>query len=485
MGFDACVRTTSRTVQRDAWLRHDRLTELVAWKGDVGVKDAIYVPVRYRLPVRGKVERSDPSWVRPVAAVLEAVRAFLADSARAANGDPSYSTARKPIVLSFTSAEEPDGLGDVPAPGESLVVSTAWVASAAGPQSPRVNIPDAGWMVGQIRSTESRVAFPGPEIELPVGLAELIADSADSTLCESGERCDLIVPANPPLHVNAMFFPDDSQVGTDEARRMGERTGGSARGGQVTLRGRAPRVPGRADGFVVVALAVRASRAHGRVGVHRSAGTDQCGDPHRPLGQDGRWTEPAPGRIPAFRLGHCAVLPATVCVEARDQRRNGQGHRKNTSASAKRADEALRSWAEAHVGAVSGAWADGLLTEAQAERSRMGRWAKEAAAWEKRKNGLCGKVADCKGLVSTCVREDEKARSAGKTARERMDGIRSYLRDVEQQQELASELKREAGEARELGKKARHLAGSGRPVGQQGQEGSRRSGVRRDQARVA
>ena len=441
MGFDAiCVRATSRTVQRDTWLRHDRLTELVAWNGDVEVEDAIYVPVRYRPAARGEAEMSDSSWARPVAAVLEAVRAFLADSAQTANGEPSDSTAGKTIVLSLSSAKQPNGLGDLAAPKGSLAASTAWMTFAAGPPSPRVNVPDVGWMVGKVRPTGGRVAFPGPDIELPV------LDSAGSPLCESGERCDLIVPANPALHVHAMFFPDDSRFGNDEARRMGERTL------EVLLA--ADTVPygvvlpvSRAELMALLWWLLPCGLAVLTVGLAFSG----LLGPINAAIRRAHWARMiARLNLLGARCWHF-VLGIVLYFLRRIARKReiSEGTRAiaRTRGLCDKVDQALCSWAEAHVGTVSGARAHDLLTEAQTERSRLGRWAKEATAWEKRKDDLYGKVADCEDLVSACVKADEDARSAGQTARSRMDAIRSSLRDVEQQQELANKMKREADKA--------------------------------------
>ena len=52
MGFSSCVRVISRVVQRDTWLRVDRVTELVAWRPGEDTLDLIYLPVRYRAPLR-------------------------------------------------------------------------------------------------------------------------------------------------------------------------------------------------------------------------------------------------------------------------------------------------------------------------------------------------------------------------------------------------------------------------------------------------
>ena len=463
MGFRACVRAMSRTVQQDAWLRHDRLTELVAWKADAAVKDAIYVPVRYRVPVRGEAERSDSSWVRPVAAVLEAVRAFLADSARAANGEPSDGAARKPIVLSFTSAKEPNGLDDIPATGESRRVGTAWVASAAGPQSPRVTTPYVGWMVGKLRSSEGRVSFPGPETGLPVRLADLKTGLPGSALCGSGERCDLIVPANPAVHVHAMFFPGDFRVGTAEARRMGERTLEVLLAADTSPYGVALPVS-RAElrallwwllpcallvftvwwafigllGSISTAIRI-ARRARMGAGLNRLL-----------------------ARVRQVALG----IVLSFLRRFASEREISEGTGKAITRPKRlyeEADEALRNWADTHVGAASSPWADELLKEGRAERSRIGRWAEEADAWKERRGGLFGSVQDCRGFVRTCEREAKEARSAEKAACERMDGIGHYMRGVQEQLELARQLKRKAGEARVrakvLGKEARHLAG--------------------------
>jgi len=122
-------------------------------------------------------------------------------------------------------------------------------------------------------------------------------------------------------------------------------------------------------------------------------------------------------------------------------------------------DEALRAWADTLVDSASSTWADALLEEGRAQWSRIGQWGEKAAKWEKRRTGILESVSDCKGIVRTCIRDDEKARSVGKTARERMDGIRSSWRDVQEQLELARQLQREAREARVLGKRAHLLGG--------------------------
>ncbi|MCY4574590.1 MAG: hypothetical protein OXF01_17555 [Gemmatimonadetes bacterium] len=463
MGFSACVRSMSRTVQRDEWLRQDRLTDLVAWKGDAAVEDAIYVPVRYSLPVRGEAERSDSSWVRPVAAVLEAVRAFLADPARADNGEPSDGAARKPMVLSFTNAEQLDGMGDIPATGDSRPVGTAWVASAPGPQSPRVTTPDVGWMVGQLRSTEGRVSFPGPETQLPVRVAELNTDSAGRGLCESGAWCDLIVPANPPVHVHAMFFSDDVRVGTDEARRMGERTLEVLRAANTLAYGAAlPVQPvswaelypllwwllpcGLLVGTVVWAFIAPLGSISAAIGIARRARWVAWWN--RPLAVVWRF---ALGIVLFFlrRLGsEREISKGTGEAIARPKRLYEE------------AVEALRSLADAPVGAASRAWADELLKEGRTERSPIGQWAKNAAAWE---SDFVGRVADCEKLV----REAEKAQSEGETARDRMDGIRNSLRKVQEQSEDV-EVRASAAEA--MGTVAEALRAAAKAVRRDGRE---------------
>ena len=382
MDFNACVRSMSRTVQRDEWLRHDRLTELVAWKGDAAVEDAIYVPVRYRVPVRGQADRSDSSWVRPVAAVLEAVRAFLAGTERAANGEASDGAARKPMVLTFTNAEEPNGMGGIPATGESRAVGTAWVASAAGPQSPRLTTPDVGWMVGQFRSTEGRVSFPGPETQLPVRVAEPTTDSAGRGLCENGAWCDLIVPANPPVHLHAMFFSDDVGVGTDEARRMGERTLEVLRAANTLAYGAAlPVQPvSRAELWPLLWWLLPCGLLVGTVSWAFIA----------PLGLISaairiarRARRAAKLNLLLARFWHFAlgiVLSFLRRFASEREISKGTGE---AIARPKRlyeeAVEALRSLADAPVGAASSAWADELLKEGRTERSPIGRWAKNAA----------------------------------------------------------------------------------------------------------
>ena len=450
MGFNACARSMSRTVQRDEWLRHDRLTELVAWKGDAAVEDAIYVPVR------GQADRSDSSWVRPVAAVLEAVRAFLADTARAANGEPSDGAARKPMVLAFTNAEEPNGMGGIPATGESHAVGTAWVASAADPQSPRLTTPDVGWMVGQLRSTEGRVSFPGPETQLPVRLAELNTDSAGRGLCESGARCDLIVPANPPVHVHAMFFSDDVRVGTDEARRMGERTLDVLRAANTLAYGAAlPVQPvSRAELWPLLWWLLPCGLLALTVLL---AFTGLLG-PISAAIRIARWARMGAGLnwllawVRHFALG---IVLFPFLRRFASERKISEG----TGDLCEKADEAFRSWADTHVGVASSPGATKLLERGRKERSRIGRWAKKADDWEKTKTGdLFSRMGACRETVRTCVREANKGRSAGKTARERMDGIRSSLQDVQEHLERVRELQREAGEGRELGKQARHLA---------------------------
>ena len=452
----------SRTVQRDAWLRLDRLTELVAWKGDAAAEDAIYVPVRYRVPVRGEAERSDSSWVRPVAAVLEAVRALLADTVRAANGEPSDGAARKPIVLSFSNAEEPNGLGDIPATGESRPVGTAWVASAAGPQSPRVTTPYVGWMVGQLRSSEGRVSLPGPETGLPVRLADLKMGLPGSALCESGERCDLIVPANPAVHVHAMFFPGDFR-GTAEARRLGERTLEVLLAADTLPYGVALPVS-RAElralwWWLVPCVLLAFTVGLAFIGLLGSISAAICIARRARIGAR---LNQLLARVRHFALG--IVLSFLRRFASEREISEGTG---KAVARPKRlyeeAGEALRSWADKHVGAASSAWADELLKQGRAERSRIGRWSEEADAWEERRGGLFGSVEDCRRCVRRCVREAEKAQSAEKAACERMDGIGHSMRGVQEQLELGRQLKRKAGEARVrarvLGKEVRHLAG--------------------------
>ena len=446
MGFSACVRAMSRTAQRNAWLRHDRLTELVAWKGDATVEDAIYVPVRYRGsgPVRGEPERSDSSWVRPLAAVLEAVRAFLADTTRVAVGEPSDAAARKTIVLSFTSTEEPNGLDDIPWTGESRPVGTAWVAPAGGPQAPRLTTPYVGWMVGQFRSSEGGVALPGPATGLPVGLADLKTGLPGNALCESGERCDLIVPANPAMHVHAMFFPGDFRVGTAEARRMGERTLEVLRAADTLPYGVAVPVfpaelrdllwwllPCALLTFTVwsafigllgsVTTAIRsARRARRRAGLHQLL-----------------------ARVQHFALGVVLSFLRRFASEREISESAGKATARPNRLS-KEADEALRSWADTLTGAASSARVDKLLKEGRAEQSRIGRWSEESDAWGERRGSLFGSVEDCRGFLRTCVREAEEAQSAEKGARERMSGIDHPLRRVQEQLELARQLKRKA-----------------------------------------
>lgn len=459
MEFRACVRAMSRTVQRDAWLRHDRFTELVAWKGEATIEEAIYVPVRFRVPVWREGATPDSSWVRPIAAVLEAVRAFLADSTRIANRTPSDGAARKPIVLSFTTTEESNELSTVPAAGESRQVSATWVGTMAGPQSPRVTTPDVGWMVGRLRASGGRVPFPGRESGLPVRISDLKTGLPNGALCESGKRCDLIVPAQPPVHVHAVFFPGGLRVEAAEARRMGERT-------------------------LEVLLAVD---------------TLSYGDvlPVSTAELKALWWWLLPCALLVFTvglafLGLLGSFNAAIRTARRARRVTGSnrflasvwlfvlsivlpfrqrfaskwdigGSKPQATTTPKHrfheTDEALHSWAGAHVGATRSAWADELLEEGRAEQSRIGRWAKEADDWEYWGGGLCGRVQDCKKVLKRCVREAEEALSKGKTDRERMAGIGSSLRRTHEQLELVKQLKREAREAREFGKKTRRLAG--------------------------
>ena len=361
------------------------------------------------------------------------------------------------MVLTFTNAEEPDGMGDIPATGESRPVGTAWVASAAGPQSPRVTTPDVGWMVGQLRSTEGRVSFPGPETQLPVRVAELNTDSAGRGLCESGAWCNLIVPANPPVHLHAMFFSDDVRVGTDEARRMGERTLEVLRAANTLAYGAAlPVLPvSRAERrallwwlvpCVLLALTVRWAFIAPLGLISAAIGIARRARMSAGLNWLLAW-------VRHFALG---IVLFPFLRRLVSERKISEG----TGDLCEKADEALRSWADTHVGVASSPGATKLLEEGRKERSRIGQWAKKADDWEKTKtDDLFGSMGACRETVRTRVREAKKGRSAGKTARERMDGIRSSLRDVQKQLELARKLQREAGEGRELGKEARHLAG--------------------------
>ncbi len=459
MEFEACVRVMSRTVQRDTWLRHDRFTELVAWKGDPTIDEAIYVPVRLRVPVWGEGARPDSSWVRPVAAVLEAVRAFLPDSTRPANRTPGDGAERKPIVLSFTTSDESYELSSFPAADESHDVSAAWVGSMTSPQSPRVTTPDVGWMVGRLRASGARVPFPGRESGLPVRVSDFKTGLPDVALCESGERCDLIVPAHPPVHVHAVFFPDGVQFSAAEARRMGERTlevllavNGLSYGDVLPV----SRAELRALQWWLLPCALLVLTVgfafSGLLGSFDAA--IRIARRARRVTGSNRFL----ARVLLFALGivlsfrHRFASKRDICGSKPGAIAKPKSHFSE-------ADEALRFWAGAHRGAARSAWADELLEKGRVKLGRIGRWAEEADNWEDWRGGLFGRMQNCKKLLQGCVREAEEPLSKGKTGRERMARISSPLRCTLQQLDLVKQLRREAGAAREVGKKARLLAG--------------------------
>ncbi|MDE2783746.1 MAG: hypothetical protein OXK77_12380 [Gemmatimonadota bacterium] len=265
--------------------------------------------------------------------------------------------------------------------------------------------------------------------------------------------------ANPAVHVNAMFFPGDSRVGTDEASRMGERTLEVLLAADTLPYGVALPVS-QAEiravlwwlvpcallvltvWFAFVSLlgsisgAIRIARRARRVA---RLNLFLAGFRYSALGRVLYFLQ-------RFALvGKISDYPSGAIA--------------GTEHPCEDVDKALRAWADTLVDLAPNRWAGTLLQEGRVQRNRIGQWAEKAAKWEKRRTGVLARVSDCKGIVRTCIREDEEARSSGKTARERMDRIRNSSRDVQEQLEIAKQLQREAGEARMLGKRAHLLAG--------------------------
>ena len=435
MEFRTCLRTMSRTVQWDGRLRHDQFTELVAWKGDTQNDEAIFVPVRYRVRERGGAQGSDSSSVWSVAAVLEALHAFWPDSAPTVEGRQRDGTRRKSIVVSVARTEEPDGLSDIPARAETRGAATVWMSPTAGPHFPRMPTPFAGWMVAKLRSSEGRVSPLGLDMRLPVRLPAFNTDPPGGALCESGERCDLIVPSNPALQVHAMFFPETPPVGTAEARRMGERT-------------------------LEVLLAVDTLAYGEALPVSRAE-----------LRALWWWLAPCVLLVCTIWLAFMGLLgPISAAIRIARQARMrarinsvlARGWHLNPRAvlSFRRRCASERDIGEATGKAIAG---PKLVYEEVDEALRT--WAEEVAAWEKERRRLLGDVRDCRASVVTCVREVDKAGSAEQPPRQRLEGIRPSLEGVRDQLNLARQMERNAGKvlirAHALGEEARGLADRG------------------------
>ena len=217
MGFSSCIRMTSRTVERDTVLRHDQVTELIAWREgeDPGL---LHMPVWYRVPVGGH-SRPEEWAIRPLATVLAAVCAFVSDTACAQREPAAGARPRKGLMLSFTNVAEWDGFlksaelqGD---DADSYDGNTVLTASGVGPQPPRWAVSETGWMVGQLP----------PHAANTRDIASSLYDvTPELPKCGSGRSCEVILPGIPPMHVHSTFPSGSDVAGVGDTRLAGERT---------------------------------------------------------------------------------------------------------------------------------------------------------------------------------------------------------------------------------------------------------------------
>lgn len=217
MGFSSCIRMTSRTVERDTVLRHDQVTELIAWREgeDPGL---LHMPVWYRVPVGGH-SRPGQRGIRPLATVLAVVCAFVSDTECAQGGPAGDAGPRKGLMLSFTNVAEWDGFlksaelqGD---DAESYDGNTVLTTSGVGPQPPRWGVSEIGWMVGQLP----------PPARNAHDIASSLHDVTPSLpKCGRGRSCEVILPGIPPMHVHSTFPSGSDAASVDDTRLAGERT---------------------------------------------------------------------------------------------------------------------------------------------------------------------------------------------------------------------------------------------------------------------
>ena len=379
MGLSTCVRVISRTVQREAWLRHERITELLAWRVGQG-PGLIYVPVRYHAPLHDDGEPGG-AWIRPVATVLEAMRAFLADR------PPGRG---KPLVLSFTNAAEwflePAG---VSAPDDSL-------AAGAAP------IRGTDWSVGQLDRVTAEVSLPdetGPPATFPGPVAGLPGRPA----CETGARCEAVLPGVLAMHVHEVFSAGTDQRG---ARLAGERTLAVLRAadsvavpyGTALPRDRAALplwwlLPGS---LLALAVACTLKAVLGPINAALSIA--------RRARVWATWNRLRAGFWQRAWLVWLAYRPR-LPRRADEEREPATGTAvAKLNGLTERANKAVRHWLEQQADGIERAQGDKWLNTSRDVK----RWLEEMEKWEESRNDLLRDVADCLGSLRECVGRSRK-----------------------------------------------------------------------------
>ena len=398
MGFSSCVRVISRVVQRDTWLRVDRVTELVAWRPGEDTLDLIYVPVRYRAPIRAGLDNVPDTWIQPVITVLEAVYAFLEDPPDAS---AEIAVPRKRLILSFTNAAEWEEFlepAEPPGGDDAAYASTLLATSPIGPQSLPLMNADLGWIVGQIEQRDGRMSFPAVATGLPTNLPDPGPGPPRGSACRSGEPCETILPGIPPVRVHTAFWSDADSRDVAGMSLAGRRTLAALRAADTVPYGTALPVnasylwwwlvPG---GLLLIVIVGACNAVLGPV--YSALGTVR-----------GARMRARMNRFWA-KIRH-AALRLPLAYRSRVAARVGQvGDHETNEACAdldrlnREVVEAARARSIQQAGEMGDRSADEWQKLADAEQTRIEQWLGSVAEWEESKAGLLARAKRVRGIL--------------------------------------------------------------------------------------